>query len=625
MSELHEANVSRLDLRSRSASPASASLDDGIKDQWRRKLDLAYKDAISEQLTYDTYGPVEASPGTLEDLNEEAYEFQLFSQIPTQSAVSTPQPPKIFLRSPSLEVKEPGFIRSVRSHDFYFTGAVTSEDQKRMQDVAIEGQHVMRESKTTWPGFKLPWRVTTVTLPSHEQANAVTIPLDDAQSRKRKRPGKKRRIAIRTKTQARKEREKVARLAEAEKAALMMEKRSKRNREKKLKRREKARSQKKDGITAPETLFQVKLTMKIKHCALIITNLLLDSGWAASPPCYSPTGDTLPNYGVCDPRIKVSLCCASGETCLSNGLCSTPAGILYRGGCSDRSYKSGFCPLFCTPVSLNAFLSTCDSDSPGNGFSFCCDAGRKPGECCNNGSEILSGDKPYSSITAGPPRATGASILRDDDPSLPTSTTFRSFTTTVRRTVSSSRSSSNPSPPSPSSFNPSSSNPNPQQSTIPPVTEAASHSNLGAGLGGGLGGSAALVTGIAVFICCRRRYKRVKEGVDTHQEMDADNSTHRPNSMLFPAELAHEESLAWKEPAELSPQAAELPPGPYELPGDATTIVDDRGPPTISDNAEIRLQHKPELRDPSDTDVEVKRPLAQKRMGSGSGPWQDDY
>ncbi|KAL8860491.1 MAG: hypothetical protein Q9178_003150 [Gyalolechia marmorata] len=253
MSDLQEAKcVSRLDLRSRSASPASASSDDGLKDQWRRKLDLAYKDAISEQLTYDTYGPVEASPETLEGLNEEAYEFQLFSQNRTQSAVSTSQPPKIFLRSPSPEVKEPGFIRSARSHGFYFTGPVTSEDQRRLQDVAIDGQHVMRESQTTWPGFKLPWRVTTVTLSSHAQANAVTIPLDGAQARKRKRPGKKRRIAIRVKTQARKEREKVARLAEAEKAALIMEKRSRRNREKKLKRREKARVQKKDGIIAPE-------------------------------------------------------------------------------------------------------------------------------------------------------------------------------------------------------------------------------------------------------------------------------------------------------------------------------------------------------------------------------------
>ncbi|KAL8860492.1 MAG: hypothetical protein Q9178_003151 [Gyalolechia marmorata] len=107
--------------------------------------------------------------------------------------------------------------------------------------------------------------------------------------------------------------------------------------------------------------------------------------------------------------------------------------------------------------------------------------------------------------------------------------------------------------------------------------------------------------------------------------MDADNSTHRPNSMLFPAELAHEESLAWKEPAELSPQAAELPLGPYELQGDATTIVDNRGPQTTNDNAEIRLQRKPELGVPNDTDVEVKQRLAQKSMDSESGPWQDNY
>ncbi|KAL8853945.1 MAG: hypothetical protein Q9221_001253 [Calogaya cf. arnoldii] len=243
MSEVQEAKcVRRSELRSRSTSLASASSDE-LKQQWRRKLELAYKDASSEGLT--THGPNGTTSEMPGNLNEESYEFHLFSRRPRPSSISTPQPPKVQLRSPSPELKEPGFIRPTRSHDFYFTSAVTAEAQRRFQDVAIEGGHVIRESKTVWPGSQLPWRLTTLPFSSHKQVNAALNVLDNAQAGKRKRPGKKRRIAVRTKIQALKKREEVVRLAEAEKAAFLMEKRSRRNREKKLKKKEKARSLKK--------------------------------------------------------------------------------------------------------------------------------------------------------------------------------------------------------------------------------------------------------------------------------------------------------------------------------------------------------------------------------------------
>ncbi|KAL8655950.1 MAG: hypothetical protein Q9226_002842 [Calogaya cf. arnoldii] len=240
MSEVQEAKcVRRSELRSRSTSLASASSDE-LKQQWRRKLELAYKDASSEGLT--THGPNGTTSEMLGNLNEEAYEFHLFSRRSRPSTISTPQPPKVQLRSPSPELKEPGFIRPTRSHDFYFTSAVTAEARRRFQDVAIEGEH---------PGSQLPWRLTTLPLSSHKQVHAALNLLDNTQAGKRKRPGKKRRIAVRTKIQALKKREEVVRLAEAEKAAFHMEKRSRRNREKKLKKREKARSLKKgeEGVS----------------------------------------------------------------------------------------------------------------------------------------------------------------------------------------------------------------------------------------------------------------------------------------------------------------------------------------------------------------------------------------
>ncbi|KAL8674589.1 MAG: hypothetical protein Q9168_001032 [Polycauliona sp. 1 TL-2023] len=252
MSEFQSAkSVRRSELRSRSSSAASTSIDEA-KEQWRHKLDLAYKAAISEQSTCDTTGTCVTPPEMPGDLDEEAYEFQLFSQKSRQSAASTLQPPKILLRSPSPETKEPGFVRIARSQDFYFTGAVTLHDRRQYQEAAIEGERVLSESQTAWPGSQLYWRLTTLTCPPEKQGNANPEISGTVPAGKRKRPGKKRRIAVRIKTQARRKREEVIRVAEAEKTEFLTEKRTRRNREKKLKRREKARNEKRgDAAVSP--------------------------------------------------------------------------------------------------------------------------------------------------------------------------------------------------------------------------------------------------------------------------------------------------------------------------------------------------------------------------------------
>ncbi|KAL9000680.1 MAG: hypothetical protein Q9169_000716 [Polycauliona sp. 2 TL-2023] len=511
MSDFQEAkSVRRSELRSRSTSLSSASSEE-VKEQWRQKLDLAYRDAISEQSSFATCGPGVAPSENPGDLEEESYEFQLFSQKSTQSGVSISQPPRIVLRSPSPETQEPSFVRPERSQDSYFTGTVTLHDQRQFQEAAIEGERVLQESQRAWPGCHLRWRLTTLTVTSEKQRNMKPDLPDTTQAGKRKRPGKKRRIAVRIKTQARNHREEAVRLAEAEKTAFLVEKRSRRNREKKLKRREKARNQK-EGDAAVGTTDS-------------------DSHFQGQQKALCPKHPTRR-----DP---------------------------------SNPYTS--------------FLSVCDDDGPGNGINVCCDLGRKPGECCKNGSEIMDRGAPISSVIAGPPRSTAASLVQDDDPSLPTSTSSNTLTLTLRRTVSS----------SPSSTNPSFSSPTTEPLTILPATDkSASHSKLGAGLGGGLGGAAALLIGAAIFMYWRRRGNYAKESETPYHEMDAHDSTYRHNSRLFPAELT--ESKKSMEPAELP---AKLPPGPYELQGDTTTaaISHDRAPSLSTNDAKIRTHEKSEL------------------------------
>ncbi|KAL8736688.1 MAG: hypothetical protein Q9166_000054 [cf. Caloplaca sp. 2 TL-2023] len=238
-------NVRRSGLRSRSSSLESVGSNDGVKDQWRRQLDYIYQDDIVEQQKHDTKNPIVEPQSTIDEANDASYEFNLFSQKPRQSAVSGPQRPKVLLRSPSPETKEPGFVRPARSSGYYFTVVGTEEEQMSFRDVAVEGVDVIRESQVKWPGSELPWRVTTITINPAKRAIVASNVLEAAKTGKRKKLGKKRRIAIRTELQAQKAREEAVRLAEAEKGTMEMEKRKRRNREKKLKRREKARNLKK--------------------------------------------------------------------------------------------------------------------------------------------------------------------------------------------------------------------------------------------------------------------------------------------------------------------------------------------------------------------------------------------
>lgn len=92
---------------------------------------------------------------------------------------------------------------------------------------------------------------------------------------------------------------------------------------------------------------QARMAMKSTLLAVAVLQTTLILTFAASPPCYSPKGNQVSHYGVCDFRLPASLCCIAGDTCLTNGLCFTKTETFYRGGCSDKSYHAGLCPSFC--------------------------------------------------------------------------------------------------------------------------------------------------------------------------------------------------------------------------------------------------------------------------------------
>jgi hypothetical protein len=76
---------------------------------------------------------------------------------------------------------------------------------------------------------------------------------------------------------------------------------------------------------------------------------------SASPQCYWPNGLTAQsNYVPCNSTATASACCALNDTCTTYGWCLGSAGMVYRGGCTDPSWKSGACQsTYCFNSKIN--------------------------------------------------------------------------------------------------------------------------------------------------------------------------------------------------------------------------------------------------------------------------------
>ncbi|KAL9603785.1 MAG: hypothetical protein Q9219_000894 [cf. Caloplaca sp. 3 TL-2023] len=185
--------------------------------QWRRQFDHLYN-FQNEGSDHGKPDENRSAAAEAHDTPEEqVFQFRLFSNKSRQSEGSNLHPPTIRITSPEPVSREPGFVRPGRPEDHYFTNH-TEVDRKRYEVVAVDGDDIVREAGLKWP-------------------------LDTIG--KRRRSGKKRRIAIRIRAQAQKDKEEKLKQAIAGKENLEREKRNRRNREKKVKRREKARTMKK--------------------------------------------------------------------------------------------------------------------------------------------------------------------------------------------------------------------------------------------------------------------------------------------------------------------------------------------------------------------------------------------
>ncbi|KAG6182938.1 hypothetical protein E4U27_001586 [Claviceps purpurea] len=83
--------------------------------------------------------------------------------------------------------------------------------------------------------------------------------------------------------------------------------------------------------------------------------------------CYWPAGGSgakLLACGTTAADTSHSACCYKDHYCLSNGLCFEPASMtMYRGGCTDKTFKSPSCASYCYGSSPNLGISVGNSHS----------------------------------------------------------------------------------------------------------------------------------------------------------------------------------------------------------------------------------------------------------------------
>ncbi|RYP20609.1 hypothetical protein DL765_002680 [Monosporascus sp. GIB2] len=147
------------------------------------------------------------------------------------------------------------FVVARRPTSYYLADEPSPDAMARFRAAAVSPDHIFRDAGRRRWGLEKPWRVTTITITANTATGAAAGGDELGSGRgveagKKKRPGKRRRIILRTREKARREREEAAKQQLVEKELHLKEKKKRLNRERKLKRRAKEREKKlasKDG------------------------------------------------------------------------------------------------------------------------------------------------------------------------------------------------------------------------------------------------------------------------------------------------------------------------------------------------------------------------------------------
>ncbi|KAI9746376.1 MAG: hypothetical protein M1818_000089 [Claussenomyces sp. TS43310] len=288
--------VRREDLYSPRSSPDTdvAEGDDVAAGILQAQLARLYGEVDAPWAGADASGDADAAIGNAEqgdDVDQaekkepeeeaEGFEFRLFSSSRpkhcetrttpnTQDATASPEvdteaeppAPRIILsdnEDDDSHAAGGGFVQPGRDAGYYFAHAADGMRKWRFEAAAVSGDDVRRWLRVRYTGLEVPWRVRVLKVGGRKKGRDETGVGGDGHGdgdsarlvgrleedvQRRKRPGKKRRILLRTKTKAREQRkEKESAEAQAKELA-EREKRTRRIREKKVKRKAKEKAKK---------------------------------------------------------------------------------------------------------------------------------------------------------------------------------------------------------------------------------------------------------------------------------------------------------------------------------------------------------------------------------------------
>ncbi|KAI0011156.1 hypothetical protein F4779DRAFT_574501 [Xylariaceae sp. FL0662B] len=238
----------------------SASDDDESRDD---RWDTAMRGKLNEQLSgvldirfmadQDSEKPQprdsnEGDGADAEDAEEagEEFAFRLFRDE---------EPHKVMLRPQdggTGRAGDGGFVVPKRPISFYLAEEPPPQVVKEFKMAAVSAEYLFEDAKQRRWGLEKPWKVTTITITTSRGGNpSGSAPTHTATAEKgkgkgkRRRPSKKRRIILRVREKVKKEREEAANRNLMDKEQHLKDKKKRLNRLKKLKRRAKAREEKK--------------------------------------------------------------------------------------------------------------------------------------------------------------------------------------------------------------------------------------------------------------------------------------------------------------------------------------------------------------------------------------------
>jgi hypothetical protein len=171
---------------------------------------------------------------TIEDQDEEV-EFRLFApKKDSRNGTVT----RFRIHSPASDDRPPGLVNPERPRNHYFRDSLSPEAEQKIQLAAVSGEEILERSRTPYPGCLMPWRVTIITTKGSPISTPDLNIVEEKEGvRKKKRKGKKTRIAIRQKHAKERELLEQAKAEAAEKELRDKMKKAKRNRDKKYKKR----------------------------------------------------------------------------------------------------------------------------------------------------------------------------------------------------------------------------------------------------------------------------------------------------------------------------------------------------------------------------------------------------